>query len=196
MRGDVGETVRKRVGEFEKAGRGKREDVFKELCFCILTANYNAERAIAIQDAVGDGFMRLSEPLLAKKLKELGYRFPNARARYIVEARKHIPELHAMLSSGDEMEVREAFAESVKGLGYKEASHFLRNIGFKNLAIIDFHIVDILVANNLVRKPKSMSKERYMEIESVLGGLSKKIGITQSELDLYLWYMETGKILK
>ena len=88
--------------------------------------------------------------------------------------------------------------ENVKGLGFKEASHFLRNIGYKNLAIIDFHIVDILAGNKMIDKPKnrSLTRKRYLEIESVLRKLGEKTKLSQAELDLYLWYMETGKILK
>ena len=85
---------------------------------------------------------------------------------------------------------------NVKGLGYKESSHFLRNIGFDDYAIIDFHIVDVLVNYNLINKPKTITKKKYLEIENVLKRLAKETNLTLAELDLYLWYMETGKILK
>lgn len=80
----------------------------------------------------------------------------------------------------------------------KEASHFLRNIGFKNYAVIDFHIVDVLVKNDLIEKPKSKSltSKKYLEIEEVLRKLAKETKTNLGELDLYLWYHETGKILK
>lgn len=87
--------------------------------------------------------------------------------------------------------------ENIKGLGYKEASHFLRNIGFTNLAIIDFHIVDLLIKNGLLNeKPKSLSKKKYIEIEDILKEIAEDLNLSLGELDLYLWYMETGKILK
>jgi N-glycosylase/DNA lyase len=35
-----------------------------------------------------------------------------------------------------------------------------------------------------------------LEIEEVLKELSEKTNINLGELDLYLWYEETGKILK
>ena len=94
--------------------------------------------------------------------------------------------------------MRDWLAENVYGLGYKEASHFLRNIGATDLAIIDFHIVDVLVREGLIAKPKSksLSAKRYLEIERVLKGLAGELGITLAELDLYLWYLETGKIQK
>ena len=78
----------------------------------------------------------------------------------------------------------------------KEASHFLRNIGFSNYAIIDFHIIDLLVKEKLITRPKTLTPKRYLEIESILETLAKKTKLSLGELDLYLWYMETGKILK
>ncbi|MBU0762387.1 MAG: N-glycosylase/DNA lyase [Candidatus Altiarchaeota archaeon] len=191
--GPAGKVVRKRMLEFKKAGEGRSNEIFRELCFCLLTANYNAEKAIKIQENVGGGFLSLPERALARKLRGEGYRFPNTRARYIVEARKHIPILEDVLKSDSR---RDYLVKNVKGLGYKEASHFLRNIGFENYAIIDFHIVDLLVANGLIEKPKTMSKMRYLEIEALLSRLCVKLNLSQGELDLYLWYLETGKILK
>lgn len=196
-RGEVGRTVARRIASFKRFRNAPVEAVFSELCFCILTANYNAERAIRIQESIGDGFIGLGERRLATRLRRLGYRFPNTRARYIVEARKHLPNLKkALYGGGDEFALRDYLAKNVKGLGYKEASHFLRNIGYSNLAIIDFHIVDLLAAKKLIKRPKSMSKQKYLEIEAVLSDLGEKNGLTQAELDLYLWHMETGKVLK
>ncbi|GAJ17855.1 unnamed protein product, partial [marine sediment metagenome] len=37
-------------------------------------------------------------------------------------------------SNIDEIKLREWVVKNFKGLGYKEASHFLRNIGYKNFA--------------------------------------------------------------
>ena len=80
----------------------------------------------------------------------------------------------------------------------KESSHFLRNIGHKNLAIIDFHIVDLLFKHGLIEKPKnkSLTEKKYLEIENVLKKIAEQTKTNLGELDLYLWYEETGKILK
>lgn len=91
--------VSSRLQEFKKINRESRGEVFSELCFCILTANFNAERAIKIQKEIGNGFVTLPENELAKKLKELGHRHPNVRAKYIVEARKHIDELQNKINA-------------------------------------------------------------------------------------------------
>jgi N-glycosylase/DNA lyase len=81
-------------------------------------------------------------------------------------------------------------------LGYKEASHFLRNIGFMDVAIIDRHILNILVEYGLIKRPKTLSKKNYLEIEKKLEKLAKKTRMSLGELDFYLWYMKTGKVLK
>jgi N-glycosylase/DNA lyase len=86
--------------------------------------------------------------------------------------------------------------QNIKGLGYKEASHFLRNIGFDDYAIIDSHILDILKRYNLIKQPKTLTKKKYIEIENILQKIAKQTHLTLAELDLYLWYLETGKILK
>ncbi len=194
---EVSELITRRMKEFEKLGRGDDRSIFKELAFCLLTANYSAEGGIKIQEAIGDGFIMLSEEELEKRLRELGHRFPKARAEYIVEARRLLPILRNILMSfRDERALREWLVRNVKGLGYKEASHFLRNIGYKNVAIIDYHIVDLLVRYGIIERPKTLTKRRYLEIESILEKIAEKTGLTLGELDLYLWYMETGKVLK
>jgi N-glycosylase/DNA lyase len=162
-----------------------------------MTANFNAQRSIDIQNSVGRGFCTLGEKELAAKLKELGHRFPAARANYMAEAQKHLPMLKETLSKfGSEAELREWLVENVRGLGYKEASHFMRNIGFTDVAIIDFHIVDLLVRHGIVERPKTLTPKKYLEIETTLRDIAKKAGLNLAELDLSLWYMETGKILK
>ena len=189
--------VDERIQEFKSLGRKSVDELFKEMCFCILTANFSAERGIKIQKALGMEFLEANEEELALRLKEEGHRFPNTRAKYIVEARKHKDILdETSRNAGSEHELRKYLAEKVKGLGYKESSHFLRNIGYDNCAIIDFHIVDILRDHRLIDEVKTMSKKQYFKIEGVLNILAKKLGLTLAELDLYLWYLETGKILK
>ncbi len=190
----IAETISSRINEFRRAGK-KESMLFGELCFCLLTANFNAERSIKIQEEIGDGFLEYGEKKLASELKRLGHRFPNMRARFIFEARKHKDKLREVLSK-PEHEAREWLVNNVKGLGWKEASHFLRNVGFNDSAIIDFHIVDLLVENNVIERPKALTKNKYLEIEALLKEIASKSDLDLAELDLYLWCMETGKILK
>ena len=194
---EIKNVVNQRIKEFEKTGRESSEEIFKELCFCLLTANFQAEKSIKIQEKIGKGFLDFSEKELINNLKRLGHRFPNKRAEYILEARKFSRELKKILENfKSEKEMREWLVKNMRGLGYKESSHFLRNIGFKNVAIIDFHVLDLLRKYNLIEKPKNLSKKNYIEIENLLKKIAENSGTNLAELDLYLWHMETGKILK
>lgn len=196
-KGGVKKQIDKRLSELKAIGKKGKNEIFKELCFCLLTANYDAQKAMTIQEKVGDGFFELSKEDLSKKLRQLGYRFPNVRAKYIVEARQHKDILTDIIKSyKTDKGRREWFAKHVKGLGFKEASHFLRNIGCPDCAIIDFHIVDILTKYTIIKKPKTLTPKAYMQIEKVLQKMADRLSMSLAELDFYLWYLETGKVLK
>ncbi len=196
-KGKIRKLVDQRMLEFKKMGKKDPDQIFCELCFCLLTANYDAAKAINIQNKIGGGFCDLPEGEVPKMLKKLRYRFPNVRAKYIVESRNRKDELIKLLKSKkSDNEKREWIVKNIKGLVFKEASHFLRNIGYLNCASIDFHIVDILVDNKVIKKPKTITPKIYLEIEKALIRIANKLQLNLAELDLYLWYLETGKILK
>jgi len=194
---ELRDLVKSRIHGFKKVRLKGREEVFKELAFCILAANFSASRAMEIIEKLGGKLLTLDGLELAEELRRLGHRFPEARARYIVEARGKFEEImEAINEIEDEKKLRGWLAENVKGLGYKEASHFLRNIGYEDVAIIDFHILKVLRKYGLIESVKTLTKKRYLEIEGILRSIAREAGITLAELDLYLWYMDAGKILK
>ncbi|MEK6842041.1 MAG: N-glycosylase/DNA lyase [Nanoarchaeota archaeon] len=187
----IRKTVDTRLKEFENIPRDFNS-LFRELAFCILTAGTSAELGLRTISHLGDTLFTGSQKDIQKKLEEI-YRFHTIRASYLYEARNSFKKINI-----HDKDVRNHLVKNIKGLGMKEASHFLRNIGFKNYAVIDFHIVDVLVKNDLIEKPKSKSltSKKYLEIEEVLRKLAKETKTNLGELDLYLWYHETGKILK
>ena len=188
---EVKELIASRIKEFESVDK---KQAAKEICFCITTANCSAERCIEIQQKLKHKLKKLDAKQMQKELKRLGYRYHN-RAPYLVEACKN-KELVKAIEEKQEFELREWLAKNIKGLGFKEASHFMRNIGYKDVAIIDFHIIDLLERYNILERPKTMTKARYMEIEQRLREIARKAKLNLAELDLYLWYIETGKVLK
>ncbi|MFH1787987.1 MAG: N-glycosylase/DNA lyase [Candidatus Altiarchaeota archaeon] len=194
-KGEIRDVINARMKEFAEAGCMPIKEVFKELCFCVMTANCGAQKCWSVQSEVGDGFLDLSEADLEKKLRACGYRYPN-RADYVVKSRERLGDLDSALKSLSGDELRDWVVVNVKGLGMKEASHFLRNIGFPDYAIIDFHIIDLLVKEGLIEKPKTLGRKKYLKIEAVLRDLAVELDLSLAELDLYLWYLETGKILK
>ncbi|MFH1390736.1 MAG: N-glycosylase/DNA lyase [Candidatus Diapherotrites archaeon] len=194
----IGEKVNSRYSEFQEFKNKSEEDWFSELCFCLLTANTSAEMGIRIQNALGfDGFYNLPEKKLVQKLKELKYRFYNRRAGFICEARKYFGIKEKLNEFENDRFAREYLAENIKGFGFKEASHFLRNTGSTNVAILDKHVINVLDENSIIsEKPKIMNKKNYLKIENKLDSFAKKVNLNHSKLDLYLWYMKTGKVLK
>jgi len=189
--------IEKKKKQFLSFQKKSSTDIFQELCFCLMTANFNAKRAVEIQEKCSDIFLTGTEKQIYKLLKTHGHRFPNIRAHFIYQSQIHKKDIKKKLFSiKDREEKREWLVKNIKGLGYKEASHLLRNIGFFDYAIIDFHIVDILEKHKIIQKPKTLNKVNYLLIENKLKSLAKETNLTLGELDLYLWYMETGTIYK
>ena len=99
----------------------------------------------------------------------------------------------------DSFERRDWLAQDprIKGLGYKEASHFLRNVGFKGYGILDKHVVRCLAEMGVIKSAKPpTSRKNYMETEGRMREFADKVGIDFDELDLVLWSMKTGEVLK
>jgi len=196
----VSVAVKERLAEFKLLNTLAEDEWFSELCFCILTANSSAKKGMQIQTELGDGFATLPKKELSKELKRLGYRFFNKRAEYIIEARKHSPGLKKniqKLAKKDTRAAREWLVANVKGLGYKEASHFLRNVGYTDVAILDRHILRTMAETEMIPEvPKSLNRVQYLTYENVLRLVAYRLKLSLAALDLYLWYLKTGKVLK
>jgi len=197
---NISEIVYSRIKEFREKYDKSDKEWFDELCFCILTANSSAKKGIEIQKYMEkvNGFQELDEKELKKILRGLGHRFYNKRAEFIVQARRFSNNIKKTINSFDnEFQAREWLVKNIKGIGYKEASHFLRNVGFDDLAILDRHVLSVLAENKIIEKStKQLTKKKYLEIEHKMKKLSKDTDLKFSELDLFLWYMKTGKVLK
>ena len=65
------------------------------------------------------------------------------------------------------------------------------------LAILDRHILKNLKLLGVIHEvPKSLTRSRYLEIETKMANFADEIGIPLDHLDLLLWYNETGEVLK
>ncbi len=193
--------IRRKIKEFEAVGKCGDERIFLELVYCLLTPQ---SKAIYAWDIVKELYLNgclwsCSYTKLAEYLRRIRFRFN--KSRYIVMARESF--LSGSLNFKELLEgspfiVRHWLAKNVKGLGYKEASHFLRNIGFTfQIAILDRHILRYMVKFNLISEiPKSISPKKYILLEDRFVWLSKYLGLSPAELDLLLWAMETGYVFK
>jgi len=96
----IGWMVKEKMNEFKEVGKDE-DSAFKELCYCLLTANFKAEGAMIIQESIGDGFFELRHDELVERLRKLGYRYPRARAGYILGARwLHGPHAEVLYTRG------------------------------------------------------------------------------------------------
>ena len=190
--------VEKRWDEFLNL-RSKNDELllFSELSFCVLTANWSASKGIYAQKIINKGFYTYSLSELEYALKKVGHRFPKARAKYIYENRWIVGKLNHILNDFTPFNAREYLVKNVKGIGWKEASHFLRNVGFCNFAILDRHILKILFKSGYIDTiPKSWNKKKYLSIENTFKKLSEEFGECPGKFDLYIWYYLKGKVEK
>jgi len=175
-------------------------EYFYEMAYCLLTPQssaVNAGRVVAVLRERGFlGAPFDPEPVLASRDHYI--RFHRTKAARLLTARERFGEILPRLSNGaGGAALRSWLVENVNGLGWKEASHFLRNIGHRDLAILDRHILRHLVSGGVIRKvPASLTPKRYLAIEKKFRTYSGKTGIPMDELDLLFWSMETGQILK
>lgn len=190
-----------RLKEFSSFKNKPTDAWFSELCFCLLTANSKAKTALSIQNELGaKGFSELSQREIRDCIRRNKHRFHNNKSKFIVDAREHFDirdKITKLIKQNSQIDAREWLVQNIKGLGYKESSHYLRNTGHFNLAILDRHVLNLMVENKLLQeKPKSLNKARYLEIEQKLEKVADRLQMSQAELDMYLWYMKTGEVLK
>lgn len=194
---ELKQDIKNRLEEFTNVAENK---YFYELCFCICTPQSKAANAFIVQKVLEQKKFLTKpfkiEPLLRKK--ENYIRFHNTKAKRLLQARKIYPKVLEILSSDlSPAQKRDWIVTNVNGIGMKEASHFLRNIGYRNLAILDRHILKHLVLCGLYNEvPKLASKKDYLAVEKRFLQFSKQVKIPVDELDLLFWSYETGTILK
>ncbi len=195
--------IEDRLLYFRKVGGGNKKRIFEELCFCLLTAGANAEKCkkIIIRLKQNSLLFRGKRHQLRPFLKHA--RFYDQKACRIVEARGFFSKrsrtnIKEKIFCGNPLEARKWLVGNVNGLGYKEASHFLRNIGLgEGLAILDRHVLRRLKNYGAIDElPVSLTPKKYLQIEEKMVEFSKRSGIPLSHLDLLFFSSGTGKPVK
>jgi N-glycosylase/DNA lyase len=197
--------IRDRLAEFEAVWQSAADErLWEEMVFCFFTGGCSAKMGLRSIEAVRPLLIDGTHEELMNALVGR-HRYPRARSGYIVASREFLQEhcglqLRKKLESfEDPLERRDWLVKEkrIKGLGYKEASHFLRNIGLKGYAILDKHILRSLAELKIIDDPKPPNtRSKYLTIEAKLKDLADATGIDFDELDLVLWSMKTGEILK
>ncbi len=190
--------IRSRLAEFRAFRKKGGGGLFPELCYCLMTANARADAAWRTQNECLKELKCFPPARLAETLLKNKVRFHNTKAKRVCEARWLAPKLRRIVYSFKEGKLaREWLVANVKGLGWKEASHFLRNVGFTDVAIIDRHVLRLMRQAKLVSKtPSTLNEKNYLALEAVLEKEARRLGISMAELDLYSWSHETGVVLK
>jgi N-glycosylase/DNA lyase len=199
--------IEARLAEFRAVWRmGNDARLWEELVYCIFTAGASARMGLKAIEAIRPLLLEGSREEMTRSLLEArAHRYPVARPGYVVTTRDYLREecgmrLRERLTSfADPIARRDWLASErrIKGLGYKEASHFLRNIGLKGYAILDKHILRSLAELGITDSPQPpATRARYLKTEERLRQFADDVRIDFDELDLVLWSMKTGEILK
>lgn len=205
------EEIEERLEEFEEVGELSDYRLFIELVFVILTSQTEAKKAWSAAEELDDKNLLLegNEEQIAKVLERNEVRYEENKASYIIDNRKMLsqPTLHnptnelklkEKLDTSDLEKTRGWLVENIKGIGWKGASHFLRNIGYGNgFGIISGHIIDQMNELDVLDSADQPSdKQDYIEAEEKLRKFSEEIDIDIKALDLTLWSMKTGEVFK
>jgi N-glycosylase/DNA lyase len=191
--------VETRMQQFKDNQTADDEKWFNELSFCLLTANYSAKGALSCIVALEEqGLLQSGSLELVQVCLEHRHRFPRKRAEFIIKAREKKSYLRRTIQSQpNSRAARDWLIENILGLGMKEASHFLRNVGYFDLAIIDKHILSHMEEQKVIaQRPKNLTKKKYLEYEDILTNLAKILGMPLGKMDLYLWAKKSGEVLK
>jgi N-glycosylase/DNA lyase len=197
----------KRLADFSRIWESSDDRaMLAELIFCIFTPQSKATNCWRCVTSIIENRLIMDGTAAdLRGLKEINLvRFKNKKAEYAVLARDmfvkngRINIKQALSSFGDAYKIRQWLVDNIKGYGYKEASHFLRNIGFGgDIAILDRHILKNLRLMGVIpRVPGSITPAFYLETERKMKVFAKKIRVPMAALDLILWYKEAGHIFK
>lgn len=203
--------IQKRLEEFQELKDENDYRLFMELVFVILTSQTEAQKAWKATEELDEKnlLMEGNKEQIAEILRRNEVQYEENKASYIIENRKKLSQ-PTLNNPTNELKLREKIdeenleksrkwiVENIQGIGWKGASHFLRNIGYGNsFAIISTHIVDIMHELDVIKKPEIPENEKgYLEMEERLQDFSDKIDVDIKALDLVLWSMKTGEVFK
>lgn len=195
--------IERRISEFLDIKKSKdRTKTLKELIFCIFTPQSKAEhcwQAVEILEEKG----LLEKPIekeISNVIKGL-VRFHNTKSNFVVKVMKKFDEIYSIAFNESiyNHEKRLWIVKNVKGVGFKEATHFLRNIGvmLEDGAIIDRHIIRFLKNLGIdTQSGSSISPKKYLAIEEKFISLARRLNLLPVELDFVIWYKQTGRFFK
>ena len=192
------------------------EQLWNELVSCILGSQVQYEHSQCVinylisEDLLsikyllsnGEQFERNTQSALKKyipspltKTGRIKYRYPRTKANYIRRTGESIYSTSSSIrniltSCTNERIARIRIMSVAVGIGPKQASLFLRNIGYaENLAILDTHILKYMTVIGLVPQIlKTVSYlPKYEDIEGILNNYATKFKENLACLDTAIW---------
>ncbi|MDR0985266.1 MAG: N-glycosylase/DNA lyase [Endomicrobium sp.] len=181
---------------------GTDTDFFAELMFCLFTPQSKA--ILCWQTVINIMQNNLFSDLQSIENYTKHIRFGHKKAKYLIAARDFFTVNNNLIIKSklktfkNIYTARSWIVKNIKGIGYKEASHFLRNIGMSNnFSILDRHILKNLLYFKVIDKiPKILNMKIYLDIETKMKNFATNIGIPISHLDMLFWCKNTGGIFK
>ena len=189
----------------------KEVDLWRELAYCLLGSQVRYElaweAALAIErhgvlpwsSSRGEDGRRKIYQVLTDGIELNGrkcvYRFPNAKSRQLAETGEAImsqaASLQDFLSGFSDADLLRAWmVRCAPGLGPKQASMFLRNIGLTfDQAVLDRHVVRYMEAIELVEEGRhhTASLKTYRVTEGILRQHAQDFGYCVGLLDSAIW---------
>lgn len=185
-------------------------DLWTELACCILSSQvpYATAQAAAVRveasglledPAVSPDILEASLATLLRSPFDLGgglrrYRFPDSRARQLAAAttaiRGEADKLSELLAGFEGVEgARDWFVARAPGLGPKQASMFLRNVGASyDLAVLDRHVINYMIVVGLTGDPAPTRRMAdYRRDEAILRNHAAEFGLPVGLLDWAVW---------
>jgi N-glycosylase/DNA lyase len=192
------DAIQQRLAEFSAV---PATEYFYELCYCLCTPQSKALHAEAVVALLRKkNFLRQPfDPTDILAAPQHYIRFHRVKAQRLLAAHQQFPHIQSILTDAtlSDADIRMWLVENISGLSHKEAAHFLRNIGYRSMVILDRHILKHLVLHGLYQEiPSIATTKQYYAVAERFCALAKYAGHSVDELDLFFWASETGFILK
>ncbi len=204
--------------KFKNWNKMSEENLFKEMAMCIFSSQLRFEIAEAIAHKLHKkGFFKISKENLNRiesyesemiqilsetitlnldgKRKDVLPRFKNRWTKLVANTVRNIYLSNLsikgiLLEASCPLDARRLLVKHVSGFGPKQASLYLRRVGYcSDMAVIDTHIIDYLALSQGVNvKQSSLSSLSFYETtEVVFKNIAKDFGYPVGAVDLATW---------
>lgn len=175
---------------FAHFGKEKYDvDIFYCMVFCLCAPQTTFKgnmKVNAILREMDYYNVDISQKVLEELLKPVRYNV--TKAKFLKAARERFKSVLEVVRDKEfftPYEKREKLMKLIKGFGYKTTSHFMRNCGDQELAIIDVHVLKFL-------KTYGVEDKDYKKLEAEFQRIAREEGVTTAQLDAIVWQRYSG----